>query len=155
MTDGDAAVPGDSEKRDNTQDAADHAVRTMIEADTASRMLGIEVATLEPGHVTMRMTVLPSMLNGHGTCHGGYLFLLADSAFGAACNSVAGGAVAVASSCDVTFVAPARAGDVLQAEARERLSFGRSGLFDVTVRRADGMVLVEFRGHSRRLTSRP
>ena len=95
------------------------------------------------------------MLNGHGVCHGGYLFLLADSAFGAACNSVAGGAAAVASSCDVTFVAPARAGDILVAEALQRLNFGRSGLFDVTVRRADGTVLVEFRGHSRRLSSPP
>lgn len=63
-------------------DAGDRAVRAMVEADTASRLLGIEVVALEPGHVTMRMTVLPSMINGHSTCHGGYLFLLADSAFG-------------------------------------------------------------------------
>jgi len=136
-------------------DAAGRAVRTMVQSDTASSLLGIEVMLLAPGHVIMGMTVLDSMLNGHGICHGGYLFLLADSAFGAACNSVAGGAAAVASSCDVTFVAPAQAGDVLQAEARERLSFGRSGLFDVTVRRADGTVLVEFRGHSRRLSGSP
>ncbi len=136
-------------------DAAGRAVRTMVQADTASSLLGIEVMVLEAGHVVMRMTVTASMLNGHGTCHGGYLFLLADSAFGAACNSVAGGAAAVASSCDVTFVAPAGAGDVLQAEAVERLSFGRSGLFDVTVKRADGTVVVEFRGHSRRLSSAP
>ncbi len=136
-------------------DAGDRAVRAMVEADTASRLLGIEVVALEPGHVTMRMTVLPSMINGHGTCHGGYLFLLADSAFGAACNSVAGGAAAVASSCDVTFIAPVRAGDILEAEALQRLSFGRSGLFDVTVRRTDGTVVVEFRGHSRRLSAPP
>lgn len=137
----------------STEDeAAGRAVRTMVEADTASSLLGIEVILLEAGHVIMRMTVTLSMLNGHGICHGGYLFLLADSAFGAACNSVAGGAAAVASSCDVTFVAPAQAGDVLQAEALERLSFGRSGLFDVTVTRADGTVVVEFRGHSRRLS---
>ena len=136
-------------------DAGGRAVHAMVEADTASRLLGIEVVVLEPGHVTMGMTVLPSMLNGHGVCHGGYLFLLADSAFGAACNSVAGGAAAVASSCDVTFVAPARAGDILEAEALQRLTFGRSGLFDVTVRRADGTVLMEFRGHSRRLSSPP
>ena len=149
------AEPGETNIRDSTDDGPDRAVRAMIEADTASRLLGIQVVTLDPGHVTMQMTVLPSMLNGHGTCHGGYLFLLADSAFGAACNSVAGGAAAVASSCDVTFVAPAWAGDVLQAEACERLSFGRSGLFDVTVRRADGTVMVEFRGHSRRLPAPP
>lgn len=148
-------TPEDSGDENSALDAADRAVRAMIEADTASRLLGIEVVTLEPGRVTMRMTVLASMVNGHGTCHGGYLFLLADSAFGAACNSVADGAAAVASSCDVTFVAPALAGDLLQADAVERLSFGRSGLFDVTVRRADGTVVVEFRGHSRRLSTPP
>jgi len=133
-------------------DAGCRAARAMVEADTATRLLGIEVLDLGPGHCTVRMTVTPSMLNGHGTCHGGYLFLVADTAFGVACNSSAGGAAAVASSCDITFVAPARAGDILEAQALQRLTFGRSGLFDVTVRRADGTVLVEFRGHSRRLS---
>lgn len=136
-------------------DAGCRAARAMVDADDASRLLGIELLDLGTGHCTVRMTVTPAMLNGHGTCHGGYLFLLADSAFGAACNSIAGGAAAVASSCDVTFVAPARAGDVLTAQAQERLSFGRSGLFDVTVTREDKTVVVEFRGHSRRLSSPP
>lgn len=142
------AVPADD-------DAGLQAARAMVEADTATRALGIEVLDLAVGRCTVRMIVTPSMLNGHGTCHGGYLFLLADTAFGAACNSVAGGAAAVASSCDITFVAPARGGDVLEAEAVQRLSFGRSALFDVTVRRADAAVVVEFRGHSRRLSGRP
>ncbi len=127
----------------------------MLAADGTNALLGIEVVDLTPGHCTVQMTVLPSMLNGHRTCHGGYLFLLADTAFGAACNTTGGGAAVVASSCDVTFVAPGRDGDVLQAKASERLSFGRSGLFDVTVTRADGTVLLEFRGHSRRLASPP
>jgi len=150
-------VADDRARADDNDDSAElaglQAVQSMIEADAASNLLGIVVVHLQPGQVTMRMTVTSAMLNGHGTCHGGYLFLLADSAFAAACNSVAGGAAAVASSCDVTFVAPARVGDVLEARAVQRVSFGRSGLFDVTVRRADGAVLVEFRGHSRRLST--
>lgn len=135
------------------EEAGCRAAQAMVDADDAARLLGIEVLGLRSGHCTARMTVTPAMLNGHGTCHGGYMFLLADAAFGAACNSAAGGAAAVAAACDIVFVAPARLGDVLEAEAIERLSFGRSGLFDVTVRRSDGTVLGEFRGHSTRLPS--
>ncbi|MEV4088387.1 hotdog domain-containing protein, partial [Nonomuraea fuscirosea] len=50
-----------------------------------------------------------------------------------------------------TFVSPAHAGDVLVAEAAERTRFGRSGIYDITVRRPDGHVVAEFRGRSREL----
>jgi acyl-CoA thioesterase len=87
------------------------------------------------------------MINGHDICHGGYVFLLADSAFAFACNSY--DHVTVASGADISFVAPARLGDDLVAVAEERTRFGRSGVYDVTVRRADGHVIAEFRGRSR------
>ena len=41
-----------------------------------------------------------------------------------------------------------RQGDVLVAVARERASYGRSGIYDVTVRRGEDVV-AEFRGRSR------
>ena len=88
------------------------------------------------------------MVNGHGMCHGGYLFLLADSAFACACNSP--GPVTVAAGADVVFLASGREGDVLEAVATERSRHGRSGVYDVTVRRpVDGQVIAEFRGRSR------
>ncbi len=86
------------------------------------------------------------MVNGHAIAHGGYLFLLADTAFACACNSR--GPVTVAAGADITFVAPVRQGDVVVAAAAERVSFGRSGIYDVTVRRAE-QVVAEFRGRSR------
>ena len=123
----------------------------MYAADRATQGLGISIAEVAPGRATARMTVRPDMVNGHGTCHGGYLFLLADSAFAFACNTY--GSPAVASGADVSFLAPVRAGDELVAEAVERVLRGRSGLYDVTVRRSDEVVL-EFRGRSRTLPSR-
>ncbi len=93
------------------------------------------------------MTVTRDKVQGHGTCHGGYLFLLADTAFAFACNSH--GPVTVAQSADIVFVEPAREGDVLEAVAVERVRRGRSGVYDVTVRRLTGEVVAEFRGHSR------
>ena len=86
------------------------------------------------------------MINGHNICHGGYVFLLADTAFAFACNTH--GPVTVAATCDITFLAPAHLGDELIAEATERHRAGRSGIYDVTVRRAD-TAIAEFRGHSR------
>ena len=55
---------------------------------------------------------------------------------------------AVARSAEVVFVAPARLGDELRAVARERARYGRSGIYDVTVHRADGTLVAEFRGQS-------
>jgi acyl-CoA thioesterase len=121
----------------------------MLAADEASRALGIEALELEPGRARVRMAVTAQMVNGHGIAHGGYLFLLADTAFACACNRE--GSVTVAAGADIEFVAPARLGDVLTAEAVERVRYGRSGVYDVTVRR-DADVVAEFRGRSRTLS---
>ncbi len=123
----------------------DH-VAEMIEADRASRWLGIEVVDTGPGRARTRMRVTPDMVNGHGIAHGALVFAVADTAFAAACNSH--GPVTVSAGSEVTFVAPAREGDQLEAEALERTRYGRSGIYDVTVRRGDD-VIAEFRGRSR------
>jgi acyl-CoA thioesterase len=133
----------------NPQELAEACAAAMYAADTASRSLGITVAGVAPGRATASMTVAPSMVNGHDIGHGGYVFLLADTAFAFACNTY--DRVTVAAGADVSFLEPARAGDALTATAVERSRRGRSGLYDVTVTRADGTVLAEFRGRSRTL----
>jgi acyl-CoA thioesterase len=115
--------------------------------DAASRALGIELDGVAPGRATARMTVTDRMVNGHGIAHGGYVFLLADTAFAFACNTYDQRTVAAGG--DIVFVDAARAGDALVAEAVERVRQGRSGVYDVTVRRADGSVVAEMRGRSR------
>jgi acyl-CoA thioesterase len=123
----------------------------MWQGDEASRGLGIELGPVAPGSATAAMTVRPDMVNGHGICHGGFLFLLADTAFAFACNTH--GMPVVAAGADVAFLAAVREGDELVATAVERVLTGRSGLYDVTVRRGDDVVL-EFRGRSRAVPSR-
>jgi acyl-CoA thioesterase len=91
------------------------------------------------------MTVRADMVNGHGTCHGGLVFALADSAFAFACNSR--GIRTVAAGCAVEFLAPAHEGDELVAEAQERSLQGRTGVYDVDVRRG-GELVATFRGRS-------
>jgi phenylacetic acid degradation protein PaaD len=130
------------------QEQAREQARAMYAADTATRELGITLLEVAPGRATMSMRVRPQMVNGHGICHGGYLFLLADSAFAFACNTY--GHPVVASGADISFLAPVREGDTLLAEAVERVVRGRSGLYDVRVTR-DGEPVLEVRGRSRAL----
>ena len=133
-------------------EARNEAARAMFGADRASKSLGMRLVRAEPGAAVVEMTVGPLMVNGHGIAHGGFVFTLADTAFACACN-VDGRGVTVASGADITFVAPAREGDLLVATAEERTVFGRSGVYDVTVRRGDE-VIAEFRGRSRTLPAR-
>src|SRR5579862_6166845 len=97
----------------------------MRAADATSRDLGLELAEVRPGYARVRMRVTASMTNGYELCHGGYLFLLADTAFAYACNTY--DEVTVAAACDIVFTNSARRGDELVAEASERLRYGRSG----------------------------
>lgn len=123
-------------------------VRRMWDEDRASAQLGMEAVTVEVDHAVVRMTVTGEMVNGHAIAHGGYIFAVADSAFALACNSR--GSPTVAAGADIVFVAPARLGDVLVADARVRTAYGRSGVTDVSVtREQDGAVIAEFRGRSR------
>jgi len=126
-------------------------VEAMLASDAATRMLGIEVLDYGEGWARTRMTVRDDMVNGHGICHGGIVFSLADTAFACACNSW--GPVTVAASCDIVFVAAARVADVLIAEARARARYGRNGIYDVTVTCGDQLI-AEFRGRSHQLADR-
>jgi acyl-CoA thioesterase len=117
--------------------------------DTASAGLGMRLVDVGDGTARVEMPVRDDMVNGHGIAHGGFVFCLADSAFAFACNSR--NQVTVAQACDIVFVAPAKRGDVLVAEATERTPFGRNAIYDVTVTRGDE-VIAEFRGRSRQLS---
>ena len=141
-------------------DATDHdpdeiARRTadaMTRADEAGRVAGVRLLEVGPGRARVMLTVDDRHVNGHGICHGGYLFLLADAAFAYACNSH--GVSTVAAGADITFLRPVPIGSELVAEAVERARAGRSGLYDVTVRLGSDAV-AEFRGRSRQVPGLP
>lgn len=126
---------------------AQASARALWAEDVASCDLGMSIDHVAPGLAALSMTVRSGMCNGHGTCHGGFIFALADSAFAYACNSH--GQRAVAQHASVTYIQPALEGDRLVATAREVSRRGRGGIYDVTVANAAGEVVAEFRGHSR------
>jgi acyl-CoA thioesterase len=120
--------------------------QAMFADDVASRSLGMELVQAAEGTAVVRMQVTGQMVNGYDIAHGGYLFMLADTAFACACNSH--GAVTVAAGAEISFVASARLGDELVATAMMRTRYGRNGIYDVTVQRGDE-IIAEFRGRSR------
>ena len=126
-------------------------VESMMATDAASRALGITLIDYGDGWARASLTVTGDMVNGHGICHGGIIFSLADTTFACACNSW--GPVTVAAGADILFVAPSRLGDVLIAECRVRARYGRNGVYDAAVTR-DGDVIAEFRGRSSELRTR-
>jgi len=131
-----------------SDDTARRSADTMWAGDAASQALGMAVVDVGPGTAEVSMKVREDMVNGWGLCHGGLIASLADSAFAFACNSH--GVVTVAAGFEVDFLESARLGDELVATAVERALRGRSGLYDVTVRRtSDDVVIAEFRGRSR------
>jgi acyl-CoA thioesterase len=128
---------------------AQESARVMYHADLASQSLGITVEGVSPGVATARMRISEVMINGHGMAHGGFIFLLADTAFAFACNTY--GRASVAREAAISFLRPVHAGEDLVAEAVERHREGRNGIYDVSVRRDTGEAVAEFRGHSREL----
>ena len=120
--------------------------RAMYEADACSRALGFELAEVRPGYARMRAVIRPDFLNGHGICHGGLIFTLADSTFAFACNSY--NVNTVASGCSIEFLRPVHGGDVLTAEAVEQTISGRTGIYDIRVANGAGETVAMFRGKS-------
>jgi acyl-CoA thioesterase len=121
--------------------------QALFDAAAAARGLGIDLVSLAPGRARVAMTVGAGMINGHGICHGGYVFLLADTAFALACNGE--GRASVAGGAEVSFVSPAHLGEILVAEASEVAVYGRSGITDVAVRSDEGRIVALVRGRSR------
>ncbi len=137
------------DQRQDAQALATAASQAMWARDNCSQGLGMELTEVTPGGAVMRMRVRPDMTNGHKTCHGGFVFMLADSAFAFACNSY--NLNTVGSACTIDYLAPAFEGDMLEAVAVERSTTGRTGVYDVTVRKVDGPVIALFRGKSYRV----
>lgn len=131
------------------QELAERIGKVAAERDLTARNLGVALISMAPGGCTLRMTVRPDMVNSHGTCHGGIIFTLADSAFGYACNSF--NRNAVAQQCDITYLKPVAVGTVLTVTAELRETAGRSSIYDMTVRDESGSAVALFRGLAREI----
>lgn len=128
------------------QRVAELCAQALLAGDRASSSLGMRLEDVKPGIARLRMRVRQDMVNGHGICHGGIVFALADSAFAVACNTY--NAVTVAAAASIDFLAPARADDELTAQARELWRSKRSGIYEIVVSNQRGEPIALFRGRS-------
>lgn len=133
----------------NPQALAEAAGAAMFARDAASQGLDMKLVEIRPGYARMTMPVRGDMLNGHQTCHGGFIFALADSAFAFACNSH--NHTTVGAGCTIDYLAPGRLDDLLTAEAVERTLAGKTGIYDVNVTNQEGKMIATFRGKSHRV----
>jgi acyl-CoA thioesterase len=133
----------------DAQRTAERATAALFAGDRASQALGMRITGVRPGWARLTMQVRADMVNGHGLCHGGLVFALGDSAFAFACNSYNDSTVAAAASID--FLAPARLGDELTAEASELWRTRRNGLYESVVTNQRGERIALFRGRSYRI----
>ena len=129
------------------KERATRAAEAMWSGDGASQWLGMTLVSVDEGTAVMTMTVEKHHCNGHGMCHGGITFSLADSCFAFACNSR--NQATVAQNNMITYTAPAQLGDTLTATAQEVSLTGRSGIYDVRVSNQFGKTVAEMRGLSR------
>ncbi len=132
------------------EERANCSAAAMWSKDVAAKALDMALVKVAPGYAEMTMTVRDQHLNGHGICHGGYIFTLADTAFAYACNSH--NKLVVAQENTITYLSPGRAAEMLTATAHEVHLAGRSGVYDVTVTGADGRKIALFRGLSRQIS---
>ncbi|WP_299044933.1 hydroxyphenylacetyl-CoA thioesterase PaaI [uncultured Tateyamaria sp.] len=129
------------------EERAQRCADAMWATDQASQALGMRIVQVGPGTATLTMQVRKHMLNGHGICHGGMIFSLADSAFAFACNTY--NQLAVAQTNQITYITPGQPDEVLTATATEIARHRRSGTYDVVVTGDDDRQIALFRGLSR------
>ena len=138
---------------DAAQRTADLVREGMLKNDRASKMLGMQIVSVTPGHATLTMAIRDDMLNGHDICHGGLITTLADSAFAFACNSY--NELTVASGFSMDLMAPGRLGDVLTARCAEVSKAGRTGVYDTEITNQRGERIAVFRGRSYTMKGKP
>ena len=124
-------------------------VDAMYSRDVAAKSIGITIVEVREGFARLNMQITAEMLNGHGICHGGFIFTLADTAFACACNSR--NESNLAQRCSIEYKRPGKAGDRLTATAEHKSQDGRYGLYQVTVTDQDDNLIALFEGHSCRV----
>lgn len=129
------------------KERAQRSAQAMFSTDNASKWFGMTIMEVDEGLAVLALTIEQQHTNGHGIGHGGITYALADSAFAFACNSR--NQTTVAQHNTISYIAPARLGDVLTAYAQEVSLSGKNGIYDVSVKNQHGELIAQFRGCSR------
>jgi acyl-CoA thioesterase len=126
---------------------AQKSAEALWESDAAAKWTGIRIDEVTEAKAVLSLEVADHHCNGHGMCHGGVIYMLADTAFAYACNSR--NQATVAQNNTITYVSPAQRGDTLTAIANEKSLKGKNGIYDIEVSNQNADIIAQFRGCSR------
>jgi acyl-CoA thioesterase len=115
----------------------------MLSLDPYSKWLGMEILSVEVGHVKLGMTIRPEMLNSMGKAHGGITYSLADTAFGFSSNTH--GKFAVSIETSINHIEALENGDYITAECTLDKTKTKVGFNIVEVKKGDELVAL-FKG---------
>ena len=141
-----AALAGHGRRLQAARPASPAAERVfrLAAADPYVVATGMRCTHAAAGEAEVRLALGADHLNFMGTCHGGVVFALADTAFGLAANSH--GTMAAGIDAHITYQQAAQAGDTLVARAREVSRTRRLAVYRVEVEREDGQSVSSFTG---------
>lgn len=114
------------------------------EQEPIASCLGLKLLELSPGHARVEIPLLPEHLNFNGLVFGGIVMAVADQAFAYAVNSVTRSSIAT--QFNLHFIAAARTGDTLVAEARLLKHGRRVSIAEITVTNRDGRLIARATG---------
>jgi acyl-CoA thioesterase len=119
-------------------------VQLMLEKDSFSNWLGIEVLLIEENFCRLGCTIKSDMLNGFEIAHGGITYSLADSCLAFAANSCGYQCVSIETS--ISHLKKVQLGDYLITEAHKLKEEGKTKTFEITILNQDDLLVARFTG---------
>jgi len=119
-------------------------VQIMMNEDSFSKWLGIEVVEIEKGSCQLTCEVTKDMLNGFHIAHGGITYSIADSCLAFASNSHGYQCVSIETS--ISHIKKVLEGDQLIASSREISRTRKTGLYEISVHNQKQELVANFKG---------
>lgn len=119
-------------------------VDKMMNGDSFSQWLGIQILEIDKGHCKLQMEVREEMTNGFDICHGGIAYSLADSCLAFAANSY--GAQAVSVETSISHTKKVISGDILTATSKEINKNSKTALYYITITNQEMNDIAHFKG---------
>jgi len=119
-------------------------VQLMLEKDSFSNWLGIEVLLIEENLCRLGCTIKSDMLNGFEIAHGGITYSLADSCLAFAANSCGFQCVSIETS--ISHLKKVKLGDYLITEAHKLKEEGSTKNFEITIHNQGALLVARFMG---------
>ena len=116
----------------------------MLNQDFFSQWMGIKLIEVREKYCLIEMPIKQEMINGLKTVHGGVTFAFADSALAFSSNNTNEASVAL--NCTINFTKAVKLGDTLFAESILISDTRKTGIYDISIRNQDKILVASFRG---------